>query len=269
MASKTPLRAPPINEVGLSVATTSHGVLDPYDVRGLHEAFSDYPKAERQFSFSALNVAAMVGGGSNAPILGGLPPQKWWFITEDQSRVIQAQEDFFSYNWRRVGREMGVPVSYPGFARILHEFKKALEQLEDWHSSRGTELPDPTGCELYYEDVVSLRKHDDSFFSLSEALVELDRIEPKRQVAGWSNSWLESIDFADDLGASTMKVEISSLGMIENSDPNPVPILRITWTAGGARNTWTDVIKFFEVAHDHIGHRFNALISEEVKATWR
>ena len=65
------------------------------------------------------------------------------------------------------------------------------------------------------------------------------------------------------------KIEINSLGILEEKTLNTVPILKITWTAGAARTTWPDVIKFFEIAHDHVLKRFQALISPELQATWK
>ncbi len=252
----------------MSVVTSAPGVLDPYNIEGLHSKFRGFPKAEKQSNITTLNVAAMVGGGSNGFDLTQGQPQKWWFVSEDDGRVIQIQDDFFSYNWRRIGVNFGDEFDYPGFGRIIKEFEENLNRLKDWHSDKKTVLPDPSGCELYYDDIIPLQRSDGSTFGLSEALTELDRVEKNRLVAAWSNSWFESIDQTNDDSQSTLRIEISSIGMFNKADLKPIPVLRIIWCAGAARSTWEDVIKFFGIAHDHILKRFNLLISEEVQATW-
>jgi uncharacterized protein (TIGR04255 family) len=262
-------RAPPINEVGLSVVSSTPGIFDPYDVRGLHSKFNDLPVAERQSTLAALNVAALVGGGSNGFDLATGHPQKWWFVSNDQSHVLQFQEDFFSYNWRRVEAEFGQPVDYPGFNAILSGFREKLQILAEWHASRGSNLPDPSGCELYYEDIIPLQFGDELSFTLSESLTEIDRVNRGSPVAGWSNSWFESIVGSGDQSTSTLKIDINSLGMFDKSRNKPIPILRVTWCAGAARSTWDEVIEFFGIAHDHVLARLQSLISAEVQATWK
>lgn len=261
-------RAPPINEVGLSVVTSTAGVIDPYDIKGLHDCFGDLPIAERQPTIASMSVASMVGGGSNGFDLSKGHPQKWWFVSTDQSRVLQAQEDFFSYNWRRTGADFGEALDYPGFRKIFSEFSEHKTTLENWHKARETILPSPSGCELYYEDIVPLIRKDGTKFSLSESLSEFNRVEKERLALGWSNGWFESIDGVDERNTSLLKIEINSLGVLDKNTLEQTPVLRFVWTAGAARSTWPDVMEFFGIAHDHVLRRFRALISDEVQTTW-
>ena len=262
-------RSPPVNEVGLSVAFSGQSILDHYDVKGMHQAFPDLPVAERVPSLGILSVADMVGGGSDMPDMAGGPPQKWWFISEDDSRVLQIQDNFLGYNWRRKDIPFGEPSNYPGFDSILREFNDRLTELEKWCQQTGRTMPNPTGCEIFYDDVIPLNIDGRFSFSMSEAMVEFNRAEKDRPCSAWMSQWIEKIDGLPDDDPSLLKVQINQLGALHPSSREPIHVLKVAWVAGAARKEWRDVVEFFKLSHQHIVNRFEALISKELQETWK
>jgi uncharacterized protein (TIGR04255 family) len=263
---KAAFAAPPINEIGLSANSVKSGILDPYDIRGMHDAFSGLPIAEKQSTIGALQLAPLVGGGSNGPNgIEGLP-NLWWLISSDQSRVLQVQTDFISYNWRRLTSPL-MPPDYPGFEAILGEFRARFAELSAWHDARGTELPSPAGCELFYDDIIPLIDSNGQAFRISDALTELHPSAEPRVVSGWTNAWLEPVLDAPEQ-TSMLRIQIQMLGVALPERSEPLPVLKLAFTAAAARSDWEEVFNFYEVAHAHIRQRFLSLITTEVQATW-
>lgn len=268
LADKLFHAAPPINEIGLSVSTITGGVIDPYDVKSFHQSFPELPLFERQGTIGNLDLATQVGGGSNVIDFSKGPPQKWWFVSADQSRVFQAQDNFVSYNWRRFELSPGSPIDYPGFDQVLSEFKSSLALAQKWHTDNGSELPSPAGCELFYDNIIPMISEDGQPLSMSDVLVEFNRAESGRPALGWVNQWMEEIDALEDGDQSVLRVHIAVLGLALPDRDVPLPVVKLMFTAGAARSTWNDVIQFFEIAHDHVRKRFLTLIDRKVQSTW-
>ena len=268
LAKRLTHKAPPINEVGLSVSTMTDGVIDPYDVRGLHESFPGLPTAQRQGSIATLDLATLVGGGTNSLDFSNGAPQKWWFVSADETRVMQVQDNFLSYNWRRGNAFPGDPVDYPGFDKVFDEYQERLAQIRKWHDLRRTTLPIPAGCELMYDDIIPLVDSSGTKFPLSQALVEFNRADADRTSSAWNAGWFETIDGLPAGDPSTLRIQLFHLGLIRPETGETFPILKTTFTAGAARSTWEEVSEFFRIAHAHVQKRFLALIDPKVQATW-
>lgn len=268
LADKLFHAAPPINEIGLSVSTINGGISDPYDIKSFHKSFPDLPVVERQGTIANLDLATQVGGGSNAIDFSKGPPQKWWFLSSDQSRVFQTQDNFISYNWRRFEVSPGVAIDYPGFDQVLKEFKDSLAIARKWHADNGSDFPSPAGCELLYDNLIPMISPTGEIMSTSDVLVEFNRVETNRPALGWINQWMEKIDGLSDLDQSVMRVEVAVLGLALSDRDGPLPVVKLMFTAAAARASWDEVLLFFEIAHDHIRKRFLTLIDEKVQSTW-
>lgn len=259
--------APPVNEVSMSVVTSGTGILDPYDVRGLHHRVPHLPRVQNQPGVMALQIAALVGGASNSPMSANFSPSRWWFLSDDETRVAQIQNDIFAYNWRRINPRFGQPFEYPGFTSILKEFKETILSLNGTADFSGITYS-PSGCELFYEDIIPLKRADGTQFKLSQVLSECKRVVDSINLINWSNGWLEVLSHLPDQQKPLLKVDINALTVVNPDNMETMPVLRIGWTAGAARSTWEGVVDFFETAHSYMLSRFNTLIEDGIKETW-
>ena len=62
---------------------------------------------------------------------GSHPPPLVWYISEDDSELIQVQRNRFVFNWRR--RE----VNYPRYNHVREEFSKYLDAFRDFLATEG------------------------------------------------------------------------------------------------------------------------------------
>ena len=78
---------------------------------------------------------------------GGLPPiPRVWFVSDDQTWVIQVQRDRFVYNWR----SQSADAKYPRFPKILNSFEKCLAVFKRFLDEIGAGQLVPVQYELTY-----------------------------------------------------------------------------------------------------------------------
>jgi uncharacterized protein (TIGR04255 family) len=261
-------RAPPINEIALSVSMQSAGVFDPFNVKSLHDKFvSEFPIVERQNGIATLEVARLHGGGCSDALVA---PQRWFFASYAGNDLIQVQDELLSYNWRRLAAPLNAPLAYPGYNSLRNSAKSAFESAMEWNRGSGRSTPTPAGCELLYDNLIPLVPNEHGALNLSSVLATLhDRPYPLR-IANWNWSWMEAIGDTGVEDRSSMNVVLAVGAVVDPSTTDGTsPVLRMTFSAGAARDTWEDVFSFFDTAHAHIRNRFEHLLTPEVRATWR
>lgn len=266
--------SPPVNEVGFAFVTDGPFV-DPYDIRSLHDLFrGDYPKAERQSPVTQLEGAPL--GFGQATISDedqGVPP-RWWFVANSGAEIVQVQERFLGWNWRR-----GVPadkrVDYPGFETLDSKARDALELLLEWRQENQGSVPPPAAAQLMYDNMICLRTEDGGTRRLAEVLKCWNSLEPAVPSFGWTLRWFEPMGEPGIIGepldtsksSAVVTVNLSLVGVI-SGDEKPLPVLRVLFTALQTVSSWNDGFAFFHSAHDYIRNTFVRLITDEIQTSW-
>jgi uncharacterized protein (TIGR04255 family) len=76
-----------------------------------------------------------------------------WFMSEDETKILQRQEDRFVFNWQRPNPEAS---DYPRY-RVLREwFRERLAQLEESIKAAGKAVPGTNFCEVTYVNQVPI-----------------------------------------------------------------------------------------------------------------
>ena len=90
-----------------------------------------------------------------------LPPlRRVWFLSEDEKRLVQLQDNYFGYNWSQEDGE-----EYPHFDKIFTEFLKQWNHLKDWWYRYEEESIEPSGYELIYINKID---KDSGWFSAED-----------------------------------------------------------------------------------------------------
>jgi uncharacterized protein (TIGR04255 family) len=139
-------RNPPVSEVALGVQFPA--VLNPVHL-GLYyqRVKARFPKVQVQppitSAFETFASSPIVAG-IPIPIMGLQP--RMWFLSEDESSLIQLQSDRLLFNWR--GSLQGIP--YPHFDAVHAEFVNALDVLETLAEAEGITDMVANQCEVLY-----------------------------------------------------------------------------------------------------------------------
>jgi len=264
--SELKFKKPPIWEVGFAVITQTPGVVDPYDVRGLHKAVEDVlPHVERQApinTFEGLTYLSTVNTGLGEG--AGVPP-RWWFIADNQQELLQAQERFWAWNWRANGNVDG-PKNYPGFDQLRLRARDAFDRTRIAIKKQGMSLPDPAAVELMYDNVIPLSGPGLDELKLRDVLAEYEPSPPGAK-SGWQMMWFEPIDGVPE-EQGHCRVAILLAGIAVPNEQEIRPIVRFSFHAASLEQTWDAAFDFFDLAHAHITKRLIDLTTETARARW-
>ncbi|QLC25668.1 TIGR04255 family protein [Parasphingopyxis algicola] len=77
---------------------------------------------------------------------------RFFFISEDDSELVQLQKDRLFFNWRkRPGAE-----EYPRYVHVREKIESLFQMLRDWSRDEGLGKPRPTQCEAIYVNIIPL-----------------------------------------------------------------------------------------------------------------
>lgn len=256
---------PPINELAISVSLSEPRLFNPFNVSEFHQLVaSGFPIVERVDPTNGLDFEQFAG---LVPLAADQRVSRWWFVSNDQANILQAQENFISRNWRRVV-EINEPPAYPGFEAVSANFLDIIEKVKSWHISKNSKLPDPRSVELSYDNVMQIPQ-DGSTFMLADTLAYLKRpVDAVFSMANWQNAWLEPIEVPGMDTTGTLSIQIVIAGMPSEDEGVVKPVLRMVWKAAMLMKRWDDVPTFMEASHAHISKRFDRLLTDKCKELW-
>lgn len=246
----------PLYEVGLNLYFASIGLVDPYDVRSLHDRFrSDFPKVEKQLpaQFSARPLAIETPDDDH---------HRWFFVSEDGSLLAQFQTDFLARNWRRqVLPPDGSVEGYPGFDKLLEGFVTQFRVAEEYARERSSSEVQFKAAELFYDNFIPLTPD----IRIKDILVPL-QIPYKAPVSELLCAWNEGL-VGEPSPESYLRVEMRVVGAAIGDSP-PRSFVRLRLIARDAVRNFDEALKFFEQAHALARTRLDALTTETCRSTW-
>jgi uncharacterized protein (TIGR04255 family) len=74
------------------------------------------------------------------------PMPRFWFLSEDESRLVQVQHDFLAVNWRKMQESN----AYPRYRVLRRDLARYAGLLEDGLTQEGKERLQPAWCEITY-----------------------------------------------------------------------------------------------------------------------
>lgn len=258
-------RKPPVSEVAVGVQFPA--VLNPVHLWLYHERVkAHFPKLQVQApiapSFETFGAVPVMTFGIH--VQTG-PQLRLWFLSEDESSLIQLQSDRLLFNWR-AGLKSN---PYPHFEAVYSEFTRAFEQLEALAAEQHIRAIDVNQCEVHYVNPLPI---ENTATPLS-APEKVFRFVGNSLGSEWKEP-LEDLAFTlryrlkDQSGQAfgRLTVAVSSSGLV----PNVAPGLQLELTARGApRGSGREgVVAFHDQGHQAIVRCFAAITTTEMHNLW-
>jgi uncharacterized protein (TIGR04255 family) len=90
-------------------------------------------------------------------LVTGATHDRFWFLSEDETELLQFQHDRFHHNWRKVP---SLDNPYPRFEKMIERFQEELLQLNTYFSKNFDQSLVINQCEISYVNHISTEGHD-------------------------------------------------------------------------------------------------------------
>ena len=257
---------PPVDEVVLSVLFKPlNGLLAPH----LGEIWQEFkpdgflhlaeqppvPSVVEQFPNSIQEAQLHI---SNVPDLARI-----WFISEDDSEIIQVQRNRFTFNWRKTDEEQG----YPGFSTIFEKFEKFYNRFCLIIKNLQIGSVTPLQYELTYIDQLFCGDGWNTLNDMGQIYTML--ADSQKSNSFWANSdyvsWRTSFPIVDLHG----RLHVSISNRIKMSEQRQT--LQTDFTMRGfPENAEYAIRTWFTAARDRIREKFANIFREDIQTQiWR
>jgi uncharacterized protein (TIGR04255 family) len=216
---------------------------------------SEVPRLEPQFEvFGGNPVASFQFNFGGAPVRN-----RMWFLSEDQTHLLQFQEDRLFLNWRKRPNGSGPGVPYPRYRQIFATYKKAIMALNKCFSQIFGEPLKVTQAEAAYYNIVFMEDFADvgeTFNFLNAKGLNLD---------GFATTLVETIGGANGQPLARCYYELQSL-----PTPEGRKIARLALTVRGKPkdDSVAAGLSLIDIARLNIIHRFCDLTTPDAQKKW-
>lgn len=251
---------PPLDEVVLGVQfspSPRYTSLNLKDVWDLYSA--EYPEVQEKPALDP--TFETFGGPSPQPSMQfhfGPPPlhSRVWFISSEQSHLIQFQQDRFLLNWRR--RPTGG--EYPHFEDISRMFSDNLTKLAHWFESIQSHPLEINQAEVCYINIVPV----DAFASAGEWFTFWK--PGKWNMEGLATTFGEVLHDTNGKPHARLIHELLSVSMADGEST----AFRLSLTVRGAPlgNNIGAAMSFLKMGRERIVTRFTELTTELAHTSW-
>lgn len=187
-----------------------------------------------------------------------------WFVSRDDSRLLQLQRDRFIHNWRR--KEPSEEIPYPRYEKIREEFKLRYKQFLEFLSNHNISEPTVNQVEVTYVNLISCEDND--FSKSMHEVFEFWNPEPPSSPLGEpeSQKFVTTYLIKDD-DERIGRLSITSHTLIRNDNKK---FLRIDITARGKPKdvSLNGILDFMNLGRSKIVSGFDSLTTEKMHKIW-
>ncbi|MGB7414719.1 MAG: TIGR04255 family protein [Thermosynechococcaceae cyanobacterium] len=250
---------PPITEVACSILFPQIVNMRSPHIGLLWQRFqAEYPICEDVAPItSRLEVFGSQKGEAKLE-LSNLPPlPRVWFISEDNTRLVQVQRDRFIYNWRKANSDS----KYPRYSYLIQSFQSHLEEFDSFLRDANLEPVQPIQYELTYVNQIPQGESWSTFEDIGKFFPDIhwktssSRFLEKPQSISWSTVF----ELPDKVGRLYASVKPG------HSDEKLVISFELTVRGIGNYKSKDQLQDWFDIAHESIVCSFADLTHEEVQ----
>lgn len=254
---------PPVAEVALSLQFSESVTDDARTVGNFWpEVREQLPKLQQHPALPQMREDFGPPQPAQFEFSTGTPPSRFWFLSEDESHLVQVQADRFTLNWRR----MRADADYPRYRQLREQYEQMLARFVAAVRPETTVAPD--WCEVTYVNHILAPDARSTPPPLTEVLTLVREPEP--------NSVLpeaEDVHFAERFRLRTGEEPVGRLHI--NASPgirtlDQLPLQQLTLVARG-RAARADVgggLAFLDRGRSLIVQAFREVTTPQMHSMW-
>ncbi len=189
------------------------------------------------------------------------PMPRVWFVSADQTGVIQVQHSYFLTNWRKVKSND----AYPRYHKVMKQYRDRLERFTKFLESHELPSIEPVQYEMTYVNHIPQGQGWNDLGDIGNVFPDVSWRKETRRFFGVYETVSYATGFSLPNGMGRLRAAIRSARRRE--DNAPVFTLELTARgkpeAGGEADSWD----WYAIAREWIVRGFADLTSEEVQKT--
>ena len=251
---------PPITEVACSVLFNSlEGILTPH-IGLLWGVFQpEYP-----FSDDAAPIAPRIEAFGNQNIeteleLSNIPTlPRVWFISTDETRIIQIQRDQLIHNWRKLGSDS----EYPRYDSLIQAFQEHLSKFDNFLVQSEIGKVEPVQYELTYVNKIPQGETWKTFEDIGKIFPDYAwRTHSQRFLSEPETiNWITTFELPDEIGRLYVVIRNTI-----DEEKNPLLLFELTVRGIGSYSSYESMKSWFDIAHEWVVQAFADLTAETIQ----
>jgi len=253
---------PPVAEVALGVQFRPLYGLRAIDLADLRERWrAEYPLIQEQPYQAPVVEAAGVAQTSVQFVLGPQTTWRLWFLSEDQSALVQLQHDRLGFNWRKpnVGDK-----AYPRYDYVRAGFERRWADMADFVAEHKLGPLEITQVEVNYVNAIDFGP--DNLGEL-ERLLRVWRGTPQHHLGNPEQARLMMVFRVPGVGRDPVRMYVQA-DPAQLPDGTPGLFLTITVRGAAPDGSVQRALDFMDRAHPHIVTSFDELTTDAMHALW-
>jgi len=259
---------PPVVEVALAVQFGAPS-LDTLDIAALADHFREAfprraeqpPRPPMQEDFEDARQPQPI----TVEFFPAPPTPRFWFLSEDESQLIQVQQDLVAYNWRRM-RETD---AYPRYTSLRRALVDRLRTSERILKERGKGSFEPNWCEVTYVNHVIAPETSKRRPPLRDVISLVSRGQPKAAFLPEP----EDVQLAaryrivrDDEPVG--RLTVSAAPGIRNTDGRPIWGLTLTARVRASASKLDKAFEALDLGHEWVVRGFVDVTTKRMHDDW-
>lgn len=187
------------------------------------------------------------------------PFPRIWFISEDESHLIQIQNGRFICNWRKQKENM----DYPRYDTLITKFQQSFASFCEFTKKEGLGEFEITECELTYTNHIHYNELCESPSEVSKIIPDFGWRQDEERFLPAPDPQLWRLHFELPENSGVLRVELKHAQRIK--DKVPLFILQLATRGLGQKNEHGNLQEWYDISHEWIVRAFADLTSEEAQ----
>jgi len=193
--------------------------------------------------------------------LNQAPDVRYLYVAEDNSTLVQLQNNKFLRNWRRISPDK----EYPSYRVTKPAFVAAWQQFCEFLDEQKLPKPQVLQCEVTYVNQIDASSGWNAFTDLIDGMADLPASESSGFFPDPESGGL-NVQYLMPENRGRLYASLQHLIKIDTRE-----VLQISLTARGKplSSDLADVMQWFDLGHEWVVRGFDEITSSKMKEVWK
>jgi uncharacterized protein (TIGR04255 family) len=196
-------------------------------------------------------------------VLEAMPMARFWFLSQDETRLVQVQHDLVVHNWRR----MDSTTEYPRYSVLREGLSRYLHDIEEIIGLEEKGALQPNWCEVTYINHIDASSPG-SRLALSDVLSMVSPIESPQFLPTEEDAQFASRFRIEEDGAPIGRLTLAAGPAVSANDGREVWAVTLTARAQTSAPTIDAAFARLDLCHEWVVRGFRDSTTARMHQVW-